>query len=241
MALSRTDYAVKEPGSVPGTSAFVTSSYAVPANSLLIAHVFASAYDFSGGSVSSLLTIADSLGLTWTSRATHAGGDAYFGGRVWTAPCVAGGNPTLTLDCGSNAMDTYLVGLTAYTGQHASPIGVTASGNDADGDGAGSITLSGAPATSSEVHAVLSVISSTGTATATTGTGWTQRYSASSALIAWLGFHGQTRTGSTSTAVSWNDVYAGAGTPYLAMMSAIEIIAAAADAKPPRLMLLGVG
>lgn len=213
-----------------GTGSFTTASFTPPANSLLVAvvHVFGQdvATHMSGD-----LTITDSAGRTWTSRALASDPQSYstlLG--VFTAP--AGASPglnTITVDCGSNNVFMYRVNVVAYTNYNvADPIGAVLAYTtpSRDLDGPITITLPSAPsATSYVLAALLNDGLNTNASAITGGTGWTELINVDTDALYYDSSQMQSRTGSTSTSVTWNDV-GSAGYVYKLVAAAIEIKAA---------------
>lgn len=228
MALARTNRHQQTSGAAHGTGAFTTSNFTPSNSTLLVVRVSAqsAANDALQGSD---LTISGG-GLTWTSRAvstTHPGGWGY-GCRVFTAPVTTGASMNVQVDAGAFDVYGYRVEVYEYAGHDTgSPVGATAVGSDADGDGAASITLSGAPATTSEVLAFADVIMSTsGTPpVVTVGAGWTELFDVG--INDYAEFQSQARTGSTSTTVGWDDVAGTGGLTSGATLVALEIKQAA--------------
>jgi hypothetical protein len=131
---------------------------------------------------------------------------------------------TVSVDCGARSAENYFVDVLGYTGYDTgTPTGATATDSAMATDGADSITLSGAPASDSEVVATIFFdLGGAGTASVVAGTGWTEIYDSMGSDNYTLG-QTQARTGSTSTAVDWNDVFDGTGTPAKAIALALEI------------------
>lgn len=223
MALSRTNRLQQSSSSGHGTGTFTTSSFTPANNSLLLVIAYASGAN-NDALQGSDITITDSAGLTWTTRETTTTHPNYgYGIRAFTAPVTTGASMTLTLDAGAFDVHMWRVEVYEYTGHNAaSPVGATAVGSDADGDDALTITLSASPASSSEViAAVLVALGGTGVSV-TVGTGWTEIFD--SAEAGWQNFQSQSRTGSTSTSVTWDDLDTGAPADTLgAAALAVEI------------------
>ena len=99
----------------------------------------------------------------------------------------------------------------AFTGYDTvNPVGATASGSSL-GMAAASITLSAAPATNSVVVATKGTVDNNNTnSLATPGTGWTEIFDQATSY-GYGDMETQTRTGSTSTNVSWNNMTDPAG------------------------------
>ena len=228
MALSRTNVhgSISGTAGVHGTGAFTTASFTPPDSSLLVVGValFEDAatttdpdadFTISGGS------------LTYTKRVNvtvkPTGFPSY--AAIFTAPVSTGASMTLTLDCGSHNIATYVASVVAYTGYNAgSPFGATGTATQNGGFGGPpspfSLTLSGAPATSSEVFAVVS--SDTALAGTAPGSGFTEIHDFTNTGFAGTG-ETEVRTGSTSTTVDWVDLRTGGGTLSAAAAVALEI------------------
>jgi hypothetical protein len=128
---------------------------------------------------------------------------------------------TLTVDAGARIAFHYSVVVVAYTGYDTgASVGATGTFLDeSTPDGAQAITLSGAPATTSEVFAMVGLDKETvGT---TPGSGWTELYDIHTGGSG--GAQAQIRTGSTSTSVDWVDVHTGTGAISKALGAAVEI------------------
>ncbi|HSC07832.1 MAG TPA: hypothetical protein VLD59_13475, partial [Steroidobacteraceae bacterium] len=200
MALVRTNRDQRTSAALFGTGGFASNAFTPSNNSLLVVIAFFIDQADSGSEGTSL-TITDSVGLTWTSRAATTGSPAWsYGLRIWTAPVTTGVSMTVTIDCGAVSVDIYRVEVYDYTGYDTTtPVGATATGTDADGDGAASITLSAAPATTSEVIAsALTVLNADVNIGITNGAGFTELFDADmSAGFGWS--ETEVRSGSTST------------------------------------------
>jgi hypothetical protein len=227
MALSRVNRHAETSGNAFGTGTFTTTSFTPANNTLLVCRISAHS-QANDAFVGSDLTISGG-GLTWTSRvvSTTDPGWAY-GDRVWSAPVTTGASMTIAADAGAFAIENYRVEVYEYSGHDSvSPIGTSAVGSDADGDGAGNITLGASPASTSEVLAFANAARGGGAGgTIDVGAGWTEIYDTSRAD--WWDFQAQSRTSSTSTSVDWADLAVGAGAPLGATLIALEIKQAAA-------------
>lgn len=229
----------------------VTGSFTPSNNSLLVAIMMVEKDD--GNDVDELpsMGITDSAGLTWTLRAekgddeTHPAGDNHWGYangiKIWTAPVTTGTSMTVTFQRVSpNAYEFYMVAgaVVEYTGHDvASPIGVTGVATWDDNspfpgatDGAKSLTLSGAPAATSEIIGGRSWTGWVpGHTFADEPTGYTELYDVSSFNGGEGGLQVQVRDpGSTSTTFGWDDI----GNPNLVGIpkgAAIEIKEASGD------------
>ena len=233
MSLGRTNHSLS-PSSVGfGTGSFTTGNFTSVSSSLLVALV-GFLEDSGSSDPSADLTVSDSAGLTWTRRA-YVGNAASWscGIAIWTAPVTTGVSMTLTFDCGSRNVYLYLPHAVSYTVYNGStPIGATAVGGSVGTDGAGSITLSGSPVSTSDVIAALfRDFSAAAASTVTHGTGWTELadYQDSSNSE---GLQVQARSGSTSATVGWDDINAGGGTVAKSVGVAIEILAAGSSFNP---------
>lgn len=228
MPLSRTTYTIQSSSTGHGTGSYTTGSFTPPNNSLLVIGAYFMTNSGSGGADrSGDLTITDSAGLTWTARVNNGNTDSFaVGGRIWTAPVVTGSSMTVTIDSGANDIYVYQVHPYAYTGYNTgTPTGATATGSLTGITGSVSMTLSGAPASTSEVVALMALSPGNGTTDATPGTGWTEIYES---ITDWdHGSQSQIRTGSTSTDVSWNAVNGASPSPS-SVQVAVEILEAAA-------------
>jgi len=188
-----------------GTGAFTTGSFTPSNNSLLVVCVALTGSNLAAD-VSAAITLTDSLSSTWTRRLYVGRGPTYGQAlAIFTTPITTGQSMTLTADCGANAIWSYAVQAFDFTGYDTgSAIGATITDNAAAADGAESLTLSGAPASSSFVLGFYSAYNGSGTPSSTPGSGWTEMYEVGAATYTYL--HSEERTGSTSTAVSWTDV-----------------------------------
>lgn len=236
MALARTDLlGAVSSGNPHGTGVYTTASFTPPSNSLLVVGV-TTQENGSAATTAANLTIAGGS-LVYTSRVsvgTGGAGETY--SRIYTAPVGTGASMTLDLDDGALNVAVYGVSVVAYTGYDTgTPTGATATNTKTGGFGApdaATATLSGAPATTSEVFAFVGINKSA--ATATPGAGWTEVHDATN--VAWgHGFESEIRTGSTSTSVDWVDVRPGGGALFGWAAVALEIKAdAGAAAANPR-------
>ena len=228
MALARTDLLVQDINAV-GTGPFGSNFLTPPDNSLLVVAVFvmenAGTTDPSGD-----LTLSGG-GWTYTSRAVIGDPNSFsIGLRIFTAPVTTGASMTLTLDCGPRDVFMFAFSAVAYTGYDTiSPVGATATGVDnSTPDGAFSVTLSGAPAASSEVFAALGMDKeSLGT---TPGAAFGEIHDTQNSING--GLETEARTGSTSTTVDWVDTHTGSGAIFKLVAAAIEIKAAGAGTDP---------
>lgn len=222
-------------GGYQGAVALVTGLFTPSSNALLVAIGTVQKDGQVGTDRSPDMTILDSAGLTWSSRAL-AGSTADFGmaTRVWTAPVTTGVAMTVTLGCGANLTIAKLVSVFDYTGYDlASPVGATAASAALGVNGAQSLTLSGATAATSSVCGGMgAALTATGTTSVTQGSGYTEIHDICTTDDAVLETQARP-TGSTSTAFDWVDVDAGAVALYDAVVAvAIEIKEASAAPNP---------
>lgn len=226
MALSRTNLVgpISNTSGNFGTGAFTTASFTPANNSLLVVGITfiengsssdpAPSFTISGG------------GWTYTQRVAVTVSPTSFPtvALIYTAPVGTGASMTLTVDCGSRSIGEYTVSAVCYTGYNTgSPTGATASGTKSSGftgpPDPFSITLSAAPATTSEVFAVVGVDRST--AGTTPGSGYTELYDVNNSD--WGGGQTEVRTSSTSTTVDWVDLRPGGGSLFNCAAAAVEI------------------
>lgn len=207
-----------------GTGAFTTTSF-TPNSSrrlIVIAHAQSQSNDALDGSS---LTISDNdSGITsWTAivnTTTHSGWG--YGSRAWVSDQNASGSSmTVSIDAGTFAIENYRVEVFAV--ENFSSIGATASGSSTTFISPQSITLSAAPASASVCLAAANVALGGGTSTIDPGTGWTEVTGSDVTRTDWWNFQAQTRTGSTSTTVEWQDLATGAS-PIGAALLAFEIV-----------------
>lgn len=198
----------QQSGNGHGTTAW-TSAPITPAAGRRL-RVIAWAVDFSGTTLEGTsLSITSSGGgvTTWANIvATTSSPNWGYGIRAWVAGQNCDGTAiTFTIASG--------VGIEAYRilvldDDDYVAGGATATGTDADGDGALSLTLSGAPQASSVVVGVLcGLVDTGGTGGATPGAGWAALSTVTRAD--WWTLQAISRTGSTSTTVSWSDICTG--------------------------------
>lgn len=211
-ALTRTQEIASTSGSNFGTGAYTSAAFIPENNSLLVA-VGCAISDADGGMEGTTLTITDNTGggpLGWTSRAATTTSPAWsYGCRIWSVSITTGVSMTVSLDAGATDVEFYRLEIFSYTtdvGGATVTAGANAIGSDADGDGAASITLSGAPASSSHVIGVCLTGLGGASGTITSGSGFTQINEA--VMTSWAVSETETRTGSTSTTVDWVDVLA---------------------------------
>lgn len=225
MALARTDLLGQVSADNHGTGAFTTSAFTPPSSSLLV--VAAYVMENIGTTDPSADMSVSGGGWTYTSRLVFGTAASWsIGLRIWTAPVSTGVSMTLALDCAARNIYCYAVSVVAYTGYDTgSPTGATGTVVDTTTpDGAQTITLSGAPATTSEVIAALGTDKES--VGVTPGSGWTEVHDVQAGVQG--GIETQVRTGSASTSVAWVDSHTGTGTIFKCIGVALEIKESAA-------------
>lgn len=208
MALALTKrLGVTTSGNPHGTGSFTTSSFTPSSNSLLVVLV---GVQTNGVGVvdDTLFSITDSVGLTWTKRAA-AGSGTFYGTHtiIWTAPVSTGASMTITVDgtSSNDSVQRFFVSALDLTGYDTgSPIGATGTYIDASGHSSAAVTLtlSGAPASTSYVLAMLTWDNGGAVTGVAAGSGWTEEYN-HGPLNTYADGHVESRTGSTSDAVAW--------------------------------------
>lgn len=206
----------------------VTSSSFTPPNASLLVLVVAAEADAGTGDIGEALTVTGG-GLTWTNRvergATGVGGYSATH-EIWTAPVVTGASMTIRVQAATNSADPtrVLLHVIACTGHDvASPIGATGENDIPDLDGH-TLTLSASPAITSYVFGTRYMAAQvSGDYRATPGTGWTEIYDTGTGGDGYGSLQTQSRTGSTSATVTWDDVSDIANAQDYATALAIEI------------------
>ena len=136
MSLTRTQRIASTSAATFGTGAYTSASFTPNNNSLLVAVGFGIT-TANGGMRGTDLTITDSAGLTWTSRAATTASPSWsYGIRIWTAPVTTGTSMTVSIDAGAFSMEFYRLEIFDYTTTESGfLVGASAEGSDADGDG----------------------------------------------------------------------------------------------------------
>lgn len=234
MALARTDLlSVISPaaGGNFGTGTFTSAAFTPPSSSLLTV-VVGFAENAGGTNPAADFVITDSGGHTWTQRfLLNTTGGFATALAVFTTPIVTGASMTVSFTCNSRNISWWAPSIFAHTGYNvATPFGATVS-QISNNFGAASptpwsITLSGAPATTSEV--IGAVAADRDTAGATQGTGYTEIHDVSNptATIGG-GTETEARTGSTSTTVDWQAIRPLGGNLFNFIVVGFEVQAAA--------------
>ncbi len=205
MALSRTDYAT----TIVGAGASITTaSFTPPDNSLLVVTVIGMR-DADRAFTAANVTISDSLSGTWTVRKTQdntLGYDTQLG--FWTRTVTTGASMTVTATKGAGDSNPiqWAIKVVAYTGYDTgTPTGVTGGANNGPSSGSYNPSLSGSPASSSEVLAIVGgTVTAFGDCYPVVGTGWTTVAAINAS--SYFGAHLESRTGSTTASVLWDDV-----------------------------------
>jgi len=226
MALARTN--VHSQGSTDGhgTGDFTTTSFTPPNDSLLVVCV-ATMRVTTATDLTSSITCAGG-GWTYTPRVGIGSSTSVYSvsQRIFTAPITTGASMTLTIGTGGINMQFYVVAVLAYTGYDTgTPTGATGSllvEDTGAPDGAQSFTLSGAPATTSEVVAAITLDKDA--AGTTPGSDFTEIYDVQVGGSG--GEQSQIRTGSTSTTVAWVDTNTG-GSIFKLVAAGVEVKEAA--------------
>jgi hypothetical protein len=237
VALSRTDYAIQQSHSRGASSAdYTTASLSLPASALVL--VIASGNANNNAAIRpTSFTLANSAGLTMTQVVTT--GDPVqwgYGIRVWRMETTGAVSSTFTVGATvTHQIEMWDVAVIAYTGYDtATPIGGTATGTDANGTGSATITLSASPASGDEAIGAVSGVVNSGAPAVTHGTGWSEI--GESTQSGWGYFEYQSRTGSTSTSVLWDNVGSG-GSPLEVMLCAFVVKDAGGAASVPDSLL----
>lgn len=223
MALSRTDITNGSASNVAVGTATVSGSFTPPNNSLLVLVLGISITQSSSTSRS-----VSGGGLTWTLQKSSSGNLLGFFGYsdIYTAPITTGASMTVSITGSGTAGQHYALvyDICAYTGHNTStPIGATASGQDlSGGNPSAGMTLSGSPASTSEVLAVaLQDCDGTG-AGPYQGTGYTNLFFAGPSNGDAIPVEIEYRDSSTSTAVAFQDMLS-TGASYGWVGAAVEI------------------
>lgn len=203
-----------------GSGGITTPSF-TPANGCLLVIVAQFVADNNALVDGTQLAITDSLGLTWTSRiASQATSKWGVGARIWTTQIVVGVSMTVTVTSNPDVAFRLRIQPIDVEGHDvAAPVGATGQDINTILNGADSLTLSAAPASTSVVLGVLTNVANSGEMTADPGAGFTERWSQNQ--DGWYLFQGQDKTGTTSTTVDWDDI-ALTGQSYESVILGIE-------------------
>ena len=226
MALARTFHNSTRGGDT--VTSITSPSFTPTANALLIVvanHTIKTPADRTGD-----VTITNSAGLTFTKLTAKTWAPIGYTGNMNVWYCVVGGSPSsMTVTVAQATVDTSYgssIDIFDYTGfDTGSPFGVTESFNRGTGypnfttgDGSWSVTLSTAPASTSEVVACL-LVDGVGSTTVSAGSGWTEIADPGSVEAQQI----QVRSGSTSTNVAWVDTCDNAAGAYVNLAIVFEV------------------
>ena len=172
MALTLTARANANNATDADNPSVTTASFTPSNDSLLVVSALSQA---NGSTIT--INISDSVGLTWTSRASAPASSFNMASRQWTAPVTTGVSMTVTISTtnGFGAVSVAVVDITGY--DTTTPTGVNLAANTGSRSGAYSPALSGTSASDSIVVAA----GVTDFGTATKGASWTEIYDASPA------------------------------------------------------------
>lgn len=203
--LTRTNIGAFNSARPAGTANFTSSSFTPPANSLL---VVLATYETLSNTVTPSITLTDSGSHTWTQIGTTSEPVAW-SQRLTVYRTTIGSSPaamTLTASNGNVNTSGWTMYAVAYTNYDTStPIGATLI-QKLPGSQNPSLTLSASPLASSEVWAAVAIDEDDTTGQhVTPGTGWTEQVET---VTYDPNLQVQTRTGSTSSSVSWNHLSA---------------------------------
>jgi hypothetical protein len=225
----------------PATANEVLGAQTFAAGSIVVVVVAGT----SSGTTSANWLSCSATGLTFTAQVSpFQSGDDNAHLRILTAPDSAGGSRAITITSGSQTCFGILYAIYELTGHDTgSPYGGTAtSAADTPTDGAHTLTLSAAPATSSIVLAAFYGDTDPASSGVTVGTGWSEDVD----IVSGGSFYGklqtQRRTSSTSTTVTWDDIKPDSVTIYSQASAALELKEAAgggggAERYGPRLVV----
>lgn len=187
-----------------GTGPFTTASFTPASNSLLVVLVGAC---YSGTSNNPANITMSGGGLNWTRQlaVSRANGNES-GLQVWAAEVGTAAPMTLTLDEGSDSVYVYFAQVRNYASYNASSKFGGSVTSMTLSEPTGALTLSAAPAASSEIIAArFHNAAGFGVTSATPGAGW-RELGDQYPFVGVCGLEGQMRGGSTSRQVAWTDV-----------------------------------
>ena len=187
-----------------GTTAFVTGSFTPAHNSLLMVVVGTS---YSGSSSDPANLTVSGGGLAWTRQLITSNTSANESAvQIWSAEVTSAVPMTLTIDNGPDNVYLYMVHVRNYTGYNPASMFGASVVNKTLSPPTGTMTLSAAPAATSEVLAARVHNASSGTTTsATPGSGWTEVFD-SYPFPGVSGLESQARSNSTSQTVAWTNI-----------------------------------
>lgn len=242
MTLTRTTLATY--GAAINTAGGWTSGSFTPADGSLLVACVSGMHDWGSTDPSADFTISDSAGLTWTRGVYYGDASSWsMGGAIFTAPVTTGVSMTVSADCAARAMYSGSIVVLGFTGHDtSSPIGATGTVTGPT-NGAATITLSGTPASTSQVVGQL-VIDLAGAPDTVVGADYAEivelDMSGSAAEV-------MVRTANVaSTSFGWDDVDGGSASIYKSAGMAVEVREASVTApafvapRRPRVALLGI-
>jgi hypothetical protein len=230
MPLSRTDLLGQinsTTGTNLGTGNFVTGSFSTLSGSYMLIGVAATENSGSAPSATDM-TVTSSTGVTVTPvlRLTVGGSFATYVG-IFAAAVVTGASGTLTVSFAGRTMSMAGVSVSAWTGYDTgTPLGVNGSNSQSGGfttPNPASITLSGAPAATSQVWGIVAADKNTADITPGTSAGWTEITDLFNPSAINAGFESEFRGGSTSPTVLWDDIRPGGGALFNWVAAAVEV------------------
>jgi hypothetical protein len=229
MALTRT-FMIGSGGFLDGGTGATTTNAFTPADNSLLVVLFTYLSTTNGNPEANAAVTDVGAGLTWTKRVSsgNVGGGVYTT-QIWSAPVTTGTSMQVKLtgpDDGGGEAGVFVYDYTGYN--PSSPFGATAGDIDAASK---SLTLSGAPASDSDVIAALSDDCATSIDPGGSG-GFSELNQIISGCIPFdISFQAQARTGSTGTTVDWTSDHNGTAS------AALEIKAGSAPSAPLNLTL----
>lgn len=237
MPLARTDLLGQinsTTGSNQGTGNFVSSSFSTLSSSYMLIGVMGT--ENSGSApLATDMTVTSSTGVTITPlfRLTVGGSFGTYVG-IFTAPVTTGAAGTLTVSFAGRNMSVVGVAVSAFTGYDTgTPAGVSGSNSQSGGfttPNPATITLSGSPASTSQVWGIVAADKNTADITPGTSAGWTEITDLYNPASITAGFETEFRGSSTSATVTWDDIRPGGGALFNWVAAAVEVRAAAGGA-----------
>ena len=230
MALSRAHVAGFPAKSATGygTGTYTPATFTPASGELVVIIVTVERQSGTGDPQASITCTADKF--TTTNRITAGSATVTESGIAIFTGVGDGTVTTLTIDCGAVNVQIYSVDVYTYSGFDTStPVGATAaSASDGPNNGAYALTLGGTPASDSEVIACLRDKNSGNHPTIAPGasTGYGELSEDFQAFV--MTVEVESRTGSTATDVTWDDVNETAFAVIYSIGAAVEIKAAAA-------------
>lgn len=227
MALSQTvrlNARVVDNGAFGGSGDFTSGSFTTVANSLLVAFVM---IDHQAAFTEADIPTPTTGGENWTKVRS-----AFNTGRTFSADVIlyikdnaSSGSKTFAMS-GASSWDTApgsidlliyeYTGAAAVASQTATGVSSTSTSDSARDPGTQTITLPETPASTSYLHGAFASDTDQSSATVTPGTSWTEDHERASGgtFGPYLVSETQSRTGTTTTSVTWNDLSAGGNQIY---------------------------